>query len=147
MPKDIDSEDVDDDCIRGLDEEPEGILGLGLAYKGMEKFDEAIEKFQQAGELLYLHETRAYCQLMIALCLREKGDPDLAMPYLVEAQRLYHEKSGIFMVEAQINFLQGNFSVALECAKKCQELNLREDLNFRGIDKFINEITAKLSSQ
>ncbi len=61
---------------------------LGLAYKEMEMFDEAIEEFQAAFKAVMadpMHPEYIPCCNMLAFCFAQKGLPRLAMVWLKKA--------------------------------------------------------------
>lgn len=122
-------------------EDSETHYNLGIAYKDMELFDEAIEEFRRASQD---PAYRLRCSSLLGLCYLAKGEP---MRAVAELQRGLHvaeagteERWGILYDLATAHEAVGDLSRALEALTMIQ----REIPKFRDIRTRIRDLRGRL---
>jgi len=115
---------------------------LGIAYKEMGLYNDAIQEFKTA---LKAGFRPADCYLMIGLCHYERGKYEQAIEEyekgLTASEISDKEKSAFFYELGQAWMGLGDTQRALKMFEKCQNI----DPNFRDVEDKVNELRARIS--
>ncbi len=120
---------------------------LGLAYKEMDMFDEAIEEFQQAFKAIMsdpAHTHYVSCCNMLAFCFAQKGLPRLAVVWLKKALEAPLRDEGAYQALrydlAEAYAAMGEFKDAYETFAEIYAI----DVQYRGVKARMQEVAAQM---
>lgn len=120
---------------------------LGLAYKEMDMFDEAIEEFQQAFKGVMadpMHAEYISCCNMLAFCFSQKGLPRLAVVWLKKALEAPGRNEEVYQALrydlAEAYAAMGELKDAYEAFAEVYAI----DVQYRSVKTRMQEISAQL---
>jgi tetratricopeptide (TPR) repeat protein len=132
---------------RQTTEDFETHYNLGLAYKEMDMFDEAIEEFQQAFKAILsdpVHAEYVPCCNMLAFCFAQKGLPRLAVVWLKKALEAPGRGAEVYQALrydlADAYAAMGSLAEAYEAFAEVYAV----DVQYRGVKTRMQEIASQL---
>jgi tetratricopeptide (TPR) repeat protein len=121
---------------------------LGLAYKEMDMFEEAIEEFQQAFKSIMsdtAHPHYVSCCNMLAFCFVQKGLPRLAVVWLKKALGAPLRDENVYQALrydlAEAYAAMGEFKDAYETFAEIYAI----DVQYRGVKTRMQEVAAQMA--
>jgi tetratricopeptide (TPR) repeat protein len=121
---------------------------LGLAYKEMDMFEEAIEEFQQAFKSIMsdpAHTQYVSCCNMLAFCFAQKGLPRLAVVWLKKALDAPLRDENVYQALrydlAEAYAAMGELKDAYETFAEIYAV----DVQYRGVKARLQEVAAQMS--
>jgi tetratricopeptide (TPR) repeat protein len=130
----------------GAEEDIETHFNMGVAFKEMHLYDEAIGEFQkayQAAERAKSYSNYVRCCTLLAHCFREKGLPPLAVRWLENALKAPAlEQDDILALRYEIGIAHeeaGNKKAALDSFLEVYALNI----DYRDVAERIRELQGK----
>jgi tetratricopeptide (TPR) repeat protein len=146
-------QDVFDEFKQSLEAEDEEVpdfethYNLGLAYKDMELYEDAVEEFQSSFRATDINaDDGRYFQVcnMLGLCFMAKGSPQLAAVWFkrgVEAPGRTEDEYQAMRYDLGLAYEgQGKYDLALEMFETVYAV----DINYREVGEKLEELRAKL---
>lgn len=120
---------------------------LGLAYKEMDMFDEAIEEFQQAFKAILsdpMHSEYVSCCNMLGFCFAQKGLPRLAVVWLKKALEAPGRSEDVYQALrfdlADAYAAMGSLNEAYETFAEVYAI----DVQYRSVKTRMQELASQL---